>query len=161
MATGRGESMSPLPDCPSLWFVLVKPPFGVSTPKVYGNLRLSEISQHPEVQECIQGLEERNKKKILNALGNVLEHSTFELQPQVRRLKESMQRFGCSHVLMSGSGPTVFAAFTNLQQAKLYYQKLKRKYPGAMLVRTVNQAMLEERVKLHGNKSERTKISSN
>lgn len=33
---------------------------------------------------------------------------------------------------MSGSGPTVFAAFTERQQAQQYYQKVKQEYPGAI-----------------------------
>ena len=152
LATGRGEKIAPLPPCPPLHFVLVKPPFGVSTPKVYGNLRIAEIKEHPDVGACIQGLTAGNKKQILDSLGNLLEHSTFQLQPQVEELKRNMAAFGCDHVLTSGSGPTVFAAFAERRQAAAYYQNIKKKYPGAMLVRTVDQKLLDERVKLDGIK---------
>ena len=101
---------------------------------------------------CIQGLTAGNKKQILDSLGNLLEHSTFQLQPQVEELKRNMAAFGCDHVLMSGSGPTVFAAFAERRQAVTYYQNIKKKYPGAMLVRTVDQKLLDERVKLDGSK---------
>lgn len=151
LATGRGEKITPLPACPPLFFVLVKPTFGVSTPKVYGNLRLDEITAHPDVDACMRGLVAGNPEQILNSLGNLLEHSTFQLHPQVEKLKQTMQQYGCEHVLMSGSGPTVFAAFTEQQTALAYYQKLKKAYPAAMLVRTAGQKMLEERVKLYGN----------
>ena len=40
---------------------------------------------------------------------------------------------GCAHVLMSGSGPTVFAAFADEAEAQAYYQNIKNKYPGAIL----------------------------
>ena len=52
---------------------------------------------------------------------------------------------------MSGSGPTVFAAFADQQQAQQYYQNVKQQYPGAILAQTVNQKMLKERVELYGN----------
>lgn len=150
LATGRGEIIDPLPECPELYLVVVKPPFGVSTPKVYGNLRVDEIADHPNLAACIDGLREKNKIKILNALGNVLEQSTFELQPKVKLIKEGMQACGGRYVLMSGSGPTVFAAFAEKEQAEQYYKRLKPQYPGAILTRTVNKEQLEERVELYG-----------
>ncbi len=152
LATGRGELMEPLPECPELHLVLVKPPFGVSTPKVYGNLRVNEITQHPDVDACIRGLQIGDKEAILNAMDNVLEQSTFQLQPKVKMIKEGMQACGGKHVLMSGSGPTVFAAFAEQDEAQQYYNKLKRQYPGAILTRTVHKAELDERVELHGSK---------
>jgi len=146
LATGRGEIIEPLPDCPELYLVLVKPPFGVSTPKVYGNLRLNEIAEHPNVKGGIKGMEAGDKEEIVYAMGNVLEQSTFELQPKVRAIKEGMCACGGRHVLMSGSGPTVFAAFAELSQAEQYYKKLKRQYPGAVLTRTIHKKQLDERV---------------
>lgn len=150
LATGRGEVIEPLPECPALYLVLLKPPFGVSTPKVYGNLRIDEIKIHPDVQACIRGLQLGDQEQILGALGNVLEQSTFELQPKVKLIKDSMCALGGTHVLMSGSGPTVFAAFAEKEQAEQYYQKIKQRYPGAILTRTVCKKQLEERVECYG-----------
>lgn len=147
LATGRGEIITPLPECPELYLVLVKPPFGVSTPKVYGNLRVNEISEHPNVETCINALHAGDKQQVLNSMGNVLEQSTFELQPKVKQIKDGMCACGAEHVLMSGSGPTVFAAFAEQAQAEQYYNRLKRQYPGAVLTRTINKTQLEERVK--------------
>lgn len=148
LATGRGEHIEALPHCPALYLVLVKPSFGVSTPKVYGNLRVDERKNHPDVQACIDALHEQDAVKVIDSMGNLLEQSTFELQPEVKALKDDMISAGCSHVLMSGSGPTVFAAFADEAQAQAYYQNIKNKYPGAIFARTVNQNMLEERVAL-------------
>ncbi len=150
LATGRGEQMKPLPHCPQLYLVLVKPGFGVSTPKVYGNLRVAEITQHPDVNACIAALEAGSAEAVLASMGNLLEHSTFELQPEVKELKNAMINCGCQHVLMSGSGPTVFAAFADETEAQQYYQKIKQIYPGAIFTRTVNQKMLDERVAHYG-----------
>jgi 4-diphosphocytidyl-2-C-methyl-D-erythritol kinase len=154
-ATGRGEQMKALPACPPLFFVLVKPAYGIATPKVYGNLRLDLIKRHPDVQQCMDGLAKGDTMQILQGMGNLLEHSTFRLQPNVEKLKRSMIEYGCEHVLMSGSGPTVFAAFAQRQEAQAYYQKVKGQYPEAILTRTVNKRMLEERVELYGNESSR------
>lgn len=150
LATGRGELIEPLPECPELYLVLVKPPFGVSTPKVYGNLHMDEITAHPDIQQCIDGLHAGDKQRILNAMGNVLEQSTFELHPKVKTIRDGMRAFGAKHVMMSGSGPTVFAAFAEYDKAERYYKQLKRQYPGAILTRTINKKQLEERVNKFG-----------
>ena len=60
----------------------------------------------------------KDKQQILSTMGNVLEQSTFELQPKVKLIKEGMRDCGAQHVLMSGSGPTVFAAFAEKEQAE-------------------------------------------
>lgn len=148
LATGRGEFIQKLPNCPKLYFVLIKPNFGASTPKVYGNLRLSEIEQHPSVQACVDALKIADGEQVLAALGNVLEWSTFELYPKVREIKLELQKAGCNAVLMSGSGPTVFAAFTDRKEAEDCYRKFKGKYQQVFLTETLDEEDLKERVKI-------------
>ena len=149
LATGRGEFIQKLPDCPKLYFVLIKPEFGASTPKVYGNLRLQEIEEHPSVQACIDALTMADGQKVLAALGNVLEWSTFELYPKVKEIKCELQDAGCAYVLMSGSGPTVFAGFTNKSEAEKCYQQFRKKYLQVFHTETVEEKDLEERVKIY------------
>lgn len=149
LATGRGEFIQKLPDCPKLYFVLIKPDFGASTPKVYGNLRLQEIEGHPSIQACLDGLETEDGEKVLAALGNILEWSTFELYPKVQEIKAELKEAGCRHVLMSGSGPTVFAGFTDKKEAEQCYLQFKEKYPQVFLTETVEEKELEGRIKIY------------
>ena len=57
---------------------------------------------------------------------NVLENYTLNAYPEVQRLKMFMQENleGAEHVLMSGSGPSVFAVFTDELAAIKAFQKL-------------------------------------
>lgn len=153
LASGRGEILEALPECPTLYLVLVKPRFGVSTPKVYANLRLEEVERHPDVDACVDGLRRGNRRQILDAMGNLLECSTFRMHPEVEKLKQTMASSGCRHVLMSGSGPTVFAAFAGRRQAEAYYRRIVKVYPGAIFARTMHETMMKERVKIYGNES--------
>jgi 4-diphosphocytidyl-2-C-methyl-D-erythritol kinase len=81
-------------------------------------------------------------------MDNVLETVTETKYTQITELKAIMKEHGAMRAMMSGSGPTVFAAFADEAQAQAYYQNIKNKYPGAIFARTVNQNMLEERVAL-------------
>lgn len=107
LATGRGEKIKHLPTPPNCWVILAKPQISVSTASIYGGLSLDNL-EHPNTNNMIRALEERNYELIYKSLGNVLETVTFNLHPEVKLLKDQMKRFGADGVLMSGSGPTVF-----------------------------------------------------
>ncbi|WP_077210342.1 4-(cytidine 5'-diphospho)-2-C-methyl-D-erythritol kinase [Bacillus dakarensis] len=108
LATGRGEKIKKLPPPPSCWVVLAKPLIGVSTADVYRRLNLENI-QHPNTRGMIQAIENADFPGVCRNVGNVLEDVTLKLYPEVAQIKDQLQRFGADAVLMSGSGPTVFA----------------------------------------------------
>lgn len=108
LATGRGEKIMKLPPPPSCWVVLAKPLIGVSTADVYRRLNLENI-QHPNTKGMIKAIEEADFPGVCSQVGNVLEDVTLKLYPEVAQIKDQLQRFGADAVLMSGSGPTVFA----------------------------------------------------
>lgn len=107
LATGRGEVIQHLESPPPCWVILAKPPIGVSTAEVYRNVVVDEL-KHPDIRAMLVAIEDRDYPKICSNLGNVLESVTFNLYPEVKRIKDQMIRFGTDGVLMSGSGPTVF-----------------------------------------------------
>lgn len=146
MATGRGELIRPLPSPPPCWVVLAKPRTGVSTADIYGRIKLDEIKFHPDNREMERALHNKDFKAISNHLGNVLEPVTFSLYPEVKRIKEQMIRFGGQGVLMSGSGPTVFALIQGDNRAHRVYNGLRGFCREVFMVR-----MLGRRGMLHKN----------
>ncbi|KGR77576.1 4-(cytidine 5'-diphospho)-2-C-methyl-D-erythritol kinase [Ureibacillus sinduriensis] len=124
LATGRGEVIQKLPAPPTCWVVLAKPKIGVSTAQVYGGLNIEEI-EHPNTKMMIQAIETNDYDLMCNSVGNVLESVTFKLHPEVVMIKEQMKRFGADAVLMSGSGPTVFALVDNESRLGRIYNGLR------------------------------------
>ncbi|WAA09488.1 4-(cytidine 5'-diphospho)-2-C-methyl-D-erythritol kinase [Fervidibacillus albus] len=108
LAKGRGEILTPLPPPPSCWVVLAKPPIGVSTAEVYENLSLEQID-HPNTRQMVDAILNNDYDSICHNIGNVLESVTLARHPEVAEIKGDMKRFGADAVLMSGSGPTVYA----------------------------------------------------
>src|SRR6185312_1495688 len=57
-------------------------------------------------------------------LRNGLERGTLERYPEVAQAREDMLRAGAARVRLSGSGPTLFAPFSELTQAARTQQQL-------------------------------------
>lgn len=125
LATGRGEILQPLPSPPACWVVLAKPRRGVSTADVYGQLRIDAIDQHPNHEALFDALANKNFELLTQNLVNVLEPITFSIAPEVKKIKEQMQRFGGQGVLMSGSGPTIYALIRGDSRMARVYNGLR------------------------------------
>ena len=108
LATGRGEIIKPIPSPPKCWVILIKPRIGVSTRDIYEALDLKN-AQHPDVQVMLQSIYNNDFKGVCQNIGNTLEDVTLKQYPVVSEIKEKLIQFGADAVLMSGSGPTVFA----------------------------------------------------
>ncbi|MFD2370149.1 4-(cytidine 5'-diphospho)-2-C-methyl-D-erythritol kinase [Brevibacillus sp. GCM10020057] len=125
LAKGRGEQITRLNAPSPCWVILAKPPIGVSTADVYGNLRVQEIPAHPLTGQMLRAIQEQDFSLMCQALGNVLESVTLSLHPQVRQIKELMIASGADGVLMSGSGPTVFALVQKEAKVHRIYNALR------------------------------------
>jgi 4-diphosphocytidyl-2-C-methyl-D-erythritol kinase len=108
LASGRGERVQRLSDCPVLGVVLVKPPFGLSTAQVYQSFKQEESVNKPDHRGMISGIESNDAQAICSCLVNMLEPAAVKLQPSIANIKEKLLKAGAMGVLMSGSGPTVF-----------------------------------------------------
>lgn len=118
LAEGIGEVLSVLPSPPVCHLVIAKPDINVSTKFVYENLRANELESHPDIDGMIEGLEKGDLKAITDRLENVLETVTVPAYPIIDDIKQTMLDAGAEGALMSGSGPTVFGIFTDLEKAK-------------------------------------------
>ncbi|MET1250458.1 4-(cytidine 5'-diphospho)-2-C-methyl-D-erythritol kinase [Sporolactobacillus sp. STCC-11] len=108
LATGRGEKITPLSSLPPCWVVLVKPTVSISTAQIYKELDSQPI-MHPDVEAMMRAIEEEDFQKICRLLGNSLESVTMKKVADIAKIKEQMKGIGAEGILMSGSGPTVFA----------------------------------------------------
>ncbi|WP_096186145.1 4-(cytidine 5'-diphospho)-2-C-methyl-D-erythritol kinase [Evansella halocellulosilytica] len=124
VARGRGEQLEFIDSPPPCWVVLAKPPIGVSTKEVYQRIKVDQLT-HPKTDVMVQAIESENFKQVCDHLENVMESITFNMHPEVRKIKERMKQFGADGAVMSGSGPTVFALTQNDSKAERLYNGLK------------------------------------
>ena len=125
LAEGIGEILTPLAPLTGIPVLLIKPNISISTPYVYKHLKLNELDYHPDNKAVISYIKDNNIKKIAASLSNVLETVTIPENPIIAELKHYLTENGAIGSLMSGSGPTTFGIFENMETAKKAYEKAK------------------------------------
>lgn len=137
LCEGIGEKITELKSFKDKILVLVKPPFGVSTKEVYGNLDISKIFKHVRVDELIEAMERNDLNYVCENMKNVLENVTLRKHKILREIKEDMVNYGAIGAMMSGSGPTVFAFFEDMLMAQRCYDGMKKKFKDVFITRTI------------------------
>ncbi|MFD2628061.1 4-(cytidine 5'-diphospho)-2-C-methyl-D-erythritol kinase [Oceanobacillus kapialis] len=134
IATGRGEIVRPLPSPPPCWVVLAKPDIGVSSGKIFQQIKVDELD-HPVNEKLLTALEENDFSMLCANLGNSLERITMGQHSQVRQIKEAMRQAGATGTLMSGSGPTVYGLVMQENKAHRIYNGMRGFCEEVFLVR--------------------------
>lgn len=135
----RGDKIKPLASLGKLqlWFILIYPKIKVSTPRIY-----QEFDACLPAGKAFSGLTRRRcnvkiitsellkKGKLINAqcLINDLEIVTASLYPVVNQVKKALSGIGLEKIMMSGSGPAVFALCNGRKQAQDLSRKLRKRY---------------------------------
>ena len=128
LASGIGEKLTLLDDFPKTPIVIIKPPFGVSTPTVYKQIDETPIQKHPDTQLLMNAIKNGDVKTVAQNMVNVMEEVTVKMHPIIGDIKSELLKSGALGVLMSGSGPSVFAFFDNYDAAKKAALPFKNKY---------------------------------
>lgn len=99
--SGRGEVIKNLPVQPAASLWLLKPPYGLSTPRVYQALDMGKVSK-ADPKELLCSFQAGTPHYV-----NDLEAVAFKLLPELGLLKEMLKESDSS-VLMAGSGTSFF-----------------------------------------------------
>ncbi|MBQ4564217.1 MAG: 4-(cytidine 5'-diphospho)-2-C-methyl-D-erythritol kinase [Lachnospiraceae bacterium] len=133
LAEGIGEILTPLTPMPKCSLVVAKPAVGISTPFVFKQLRLEALREHPDIYGMCEAIKTGDLDGVVERFGNVLETAAIPHYPIVGELKEALAELGAKGVLMSGSGPTVFAVFASEEEAKKAARELTEKALAAQI----------------------------
>jgi 4-diphosphocytidyl-2C-methyl-D-erythritol kinase len=125
IATGRGETVRPLPDLGGYGLVVCSPPIEVPTSEVYG--RFSGRSQltlsGPNAR--LEAFATGSGCPPWGDFTNDLEPVVIESWPQVGRALDKLKATGPLHAAVTGSGGTSYAVFPDLETARVAAAGLK------------------------------------
>ncbi len=130
MAWGIGEKLQKLPRGNFLWFLLLLKDQGTNTKKVYQTLSWSgrplSLTKERRIAKILRSFLDRKRIREAAALArNDLEVPAFRLMPSIPKAVAVLKGLGAPFVLMSGSGATVFAAFSSREEASDLSKRLK------------------------------------
>ena len=135
LASLLGQELEPLPSMPDCHVLICKPEFGISTPKVFANLKLDQIKDRPDTKLLVNALETGDLNRLAKNMKNVLEQGIYIGGAQIAGIKSAMLDLGALGAMMTGSGSAVFGIFDNESSAKSAYNQLKNKYNQTFLTR--------------------------
>lgn len=127
IARGIGEILTPLPTPPKCHVIIAKPPVSVSTAFVYGNIKPDEIEKRPDIEAMVSAIKAQDLYKLAESLYNVMEDITVPQYPVIQEIKTIMLENGALNSIMSGSGPTVFGLYDDIEKAEQTVKLLKAK----------------------------------
>lgn len=129
LSEGIGEKLTPLPDLPPLWVLLIKPDFSISTAYVYQNLHWKRLAYHPNTMGAADAINRRDVIELAKTLSNVLETVAFPEHPELPEIKDFFLQNGAIGSLMSGSGPTIYGLYQDEILANIACKTAQEKYP--------------------------------
>lgn len=133
LAEGIGEKLTKLKSFKNHQLLLINPGMGVSTVEVYKNLRLKG-KRTLDTDKIISSIENNDIKTLSDNMINVMEEVVLENNPIIEEIKNDLIKYGSLKPLMSGSGPTVFGFFDDLDKLHYCKDKLEEKYTKGIVV---------------------------
>jgi 4-diphosphocytidyl-2-C-methyl-D-erythritol kinase len=112
LMTGAGEHVRPLPPAGGLALVILPSEHGLSTPAVYREFDRLGVQRTPEE---LAELEARGGDARVH---NDLQDAARSLCPPIDTALATVAATGADHVLVSGSGPTVFGIYADAERAR-------------------------------------------
>ncbi len=136
IAKGIGEDLTRIKGLEHVKLLICKPNIMVSTKWVYQNLDMDAVSKRPDTKTILNNLEENDVQALAKNMSNVLENVTENEYKQIEEIKKKMIEHNAVGSMMSGSGPTVFGIFNDLEYAQLAKEELEQVYKQTYLVNT-------------------------
>lgn len=112
LGTGRGTEITEMNEVEEKLLLIVTPDIEVSTAKAFAGVgapRLTNDGSKSILKICQNEAERFDLRQ--SRLINDFEKSVFEIQPEIKRVKEKLLEFGARQAVLSGSGASVFAIF--------------------------------------------------
>jgi 4-diphosphocytidyl-2-C-methyl-D-erythritol kinase len=140
---GRGEileMLEPLPD--SVW-VIVRPPYGLSTAGVYAEFKPGLTPRGAGISMALGQIAKRDLAGVVRAVFNDLESAAERVRPEAAEVRSWMESAGLAGVALSGSGSAWFGAVPGAEEGERVRARAIRRGWAAFVVRPVRGGWLE------------------
>lgn len=124
---GGGEILTPVKLDLDLFYLIVKPGFGVSTKSF---LKKFDNFQDPlGFHQVLEGIETNNYHQIVDHTHNDFQRAVIKRNGRLRKVIRTLKEGDLEGVCMSGSGTTIYGLTQDLSKAMTLYNKIVFDYP--------------------------------
>lgn len=135
LAEGIGEKLRQLRSFNDKALLIANPGIQISTADAYASLKIGKTKN--KIEDIIDCVENDDIHCLSKEMYNVMEANIISEHPQIEEIKKMMINNGALGSLMSGSGPSVFGIYEDLDYLKFAEKKLREKFPFVFNVRTI------------------------
>ncbi len=127
LVEGAGERVTPLAPRKSIPILLVNPGFAISAKDAYQKSNFNFNPVEPR-ESVLNDMESGEPARIAKHLMNDLQPWALKTYPELKTLKNKMESLKPAPlgVLMSGSGPTLFATYDSLESCNAAKRKIEK-----------------------------------
>lgn len=130
LCAGRGEAVTPLPDGPAVWLVVLAPPAPMTnkTQRMYEALGPEDFTDGRR-SEALAGLLRQGVQVAPGMVYNAFEGVARRLFPDLESYERALCNAGAKAVHLAGSGPSLFCITSDEREARAIAGRVKA--PGA------------------------------
>jgi 4-diphosphocytidyl-2-C-methyl-D-erythritol kinase len=124
----KGEKVTPLPSLPPTSLVLLVPPLPKipdKTKQMYSRLRVADFTRGEFAMAALLSLRQ-GERPDPDVMFNVFERVAFDFFPELDKYRRILQKAGAPRVHVAGSGPCLFAFFSEAKQAGELFSHLQK-----------------------------------
>jgi len=129
LVEGRGEAVTPLRSLPSTYFVLLVPQLprmAGKTGQMYARLSSAHFTDRWFVQKAVAALTQ-GKAIDHGLMLNTFEQVAFDLLPELGEYRKILEEGGAPAVHLAGSGPCLFASYSEKERAVELFSHLRKR----------------------------------
>ncbi len=129
LVEGKGERVRPQPPLPSTSFVLLLPPLPKipdKTKQMYSSLCVADFTGGEFVEAALLSLRQGQRPEP-DVVFNVFEKVAFDFFPGLDKYRRILREAGAPRVYLAGSGPCLFAFFSDREEAAELFSRLKKR----------------------------------
>lgn len=132
LCEGIGEKLKPLPSFSGVPILLLNPGFPVSTAWAFKSYDTQPEPQSVDTGAVIKAMKDGRMDLLAESARNVLEPITLNAYPQLNAYKQMLIESGAQLVLMSGSGPTLYAIYPSVNHRDAAQADIKGRVPASV-----------------------------
>ncbi|MEK6982969.1 MAG: 4-(cytidine 5'-diphospho)-2-C-methyl-D-erythritol kinase [Nanoarchaeota archaeon] len=139
LVEGIGDEVKKIKKSFSINIVLINPGFRISTKWAYSvfDRQKSRLKTKADISNLVKAIEKKDIKEMANNLHNDFEPIVEKKYKIINEIKNNLLRNDALNACVSGSGPTVFAIYDSIYEAREAFFKLQYDYPFVFLTKTI------------------------